>query len=242
MADVLADIHFAPTEGARRNLLREGIADDSIHVTGNTVVDALLEIADRGDPPASEILRRLLAPGAPPFLLVTAHRRESFGEPLERIFGAVRSLVDETPVLEVVVPVHPNPAVTEPATRLLGGRERIHLIEPLSYPDLVAALAGARGVLTDSGGIQEEAPTFGTPIVVLREVSERPEVIDAGLGRLVGTDPARILEAAREILGRDPEDRARARRANPYGDGKAAQRIARHVEGFLAGSSGLSPA
>jgi UDP-N-acetylglucosamine 2-epimerase (non-hydrolysing) len=240
MADVLADLHFAPTEGARDNLLREGIRADQIHVTGNTVVDALLEVAQRGEPPASEILQRLLAPGAPPFFLLTAHRRESFGAPIERIFAAVRSLVEDEGTVEIVVPVHPNPSVTEPAERLLRGHPRIHLIEPLSYPDLVAALAGACGVLTDSGGIQEEAPTFGTPILVLREVSERPEVISAGLARLVGTDPALIVEGSKELLRRSPEDRARARRANPFGDGKAAERIAALVEEFLLARGGGS--
>jgi UDP-N-acetylglucosamine 2-epimerase (non-hydrolysing) len=133
-----------------------------------------------------------------------------------------------------VIPVHPNPAVMEPARRLLAGHPRIHLVEPLPYPDLVAALAGACGVLTDSGGIQEEAPTFGTPILVLREVSERPEVIEAGLAQLVGTDPMRILNGARNLLRRPTEDRATARRSNPYGDGKAAERIAALVEEFLA--------
>lgn len=234
MADVLAALHFAPTQGARENLLREGIPSDRIHLTGNTVVDALLEVAERGAPPASEVLRGLLAPDAPPFFLLTAHRRESFGPPIERIFGAVRRLVDEEGALEILAPVHPNPAVSEPAERLLSGHPRIHLVEPLGYSDLVAALAGAGAVLTDSGGIQEEAPTFGTPILVLREVSERPEVIAAGLGELVGTDPARIIDAAKRVLRRAPQERVRARQTNPFGDGKAAERIATHVEDYLA--------
>jgi UDP-N-acetylglucosamine 2-epimerase len=136
------------------------------------------------------------------------------------------------------VPVHPNPAAHEPAIRILGGHPRVHLLDPLPYPDLVAALANARGVLTDSGGIQEEAPTFGTPILVLREVSERPEVLETGLARLVGTDPVKIKEGTREMLGRSPEDRDRARRENPYGDGKAADRIASVVDQFFGGVGG----
>jgi UDP-N-acetylglucosamine 2-epimerase (non-hydrolysing) len=238
MADVLADLHFAPTQAARANLLRESVPDTRIHVTGNTVVDALLEIVAMEIPPTSPVLQRLLAPGAPPFLLLTAHRRESFGPPIERIFSAVRTILDSEPEVELVVPVHPNPEASGPAETLLGGHPRIHLVDPLPYPDLVAALAGARGVLTDSGGIQEEAPTFGTPILVLRELSERPEVIEAGLGRLVGSDPEKIVEGAREILRRGPHERERARGMNPYGDGRAGERIAALVDEFFGAPPG----
>ncbi|MSR23321.1 MAG: UDP-N-acetylglucosamine 2-epimerase (non-hydrolyzing) [Gemmatimonadetes bacterium] len=242
---VLADLHFAPTATARENLLREGVAEERIHVTGNTVVDALLEVAGRGARPQSSILERLLAPEAPPFVLLTLHRRESFGAPIERVFGAVTRLVDEFPGVEVLYPVHPNPNVTNSADRILGGRDRIHLTPPLPYADLVAALAGARLILTDSGGIQEEAPTFGTPVLVLREKSERPEGLLTGDAHLVGTDPDRIVTEAKRILagalqpGRDElgAQEALAQEAiarNPYGDGKAGERIGAIVEQFLS--------
>ena len=230
----LADLHFAPTQRARENLLREGIAAETIHVTGNPVVDALLMVAERDEKPQSSVLQRLVAPEGPPFILLTAHRRESFGKPLEAVFGGILELVREQATLEVVYPVHPNPAVARPARRILGGHPRIHLIEPLSYSDLVAALAGARCVLTDSGGIQEEAPTFGTPVLVLREVTERPEGVEAGIARVVGTDAERIVREARVLLSGAAEDRARVRSANPYGDGRAGEEIARLVAAFLS--------
>jgi len=230
---VLADLHFAPTPGARENLLREGVPADRIHLTGNTVVDALLEVEGQGKAPSSPVLRRLIRPDAPPFLLLTAHRRESFGGGLDRIFQTVRTLVDEWPELEVVFPVHPNPAVVDPARRILEGAERIHRVPPLTYSDIVAALRHARAVLTDSGGIQEEAPTFGTPVLVLRDVTERPEGVDAGVARLVGTDPDRITNEVRRILKAPPSERVRLREANPYGDGRAGERIAEAVRTFL---------
>jgi len=236
LTSVLADLHFAPTAGAKENLMREGVPADRIEVTGNTIVDALLTITSQETTAASPVLARLLTPGAPDFLLLTAHRRESFGPPLEGVFRAVRELIEEDSEAELLFPVHPNPAVVEPAHRILGGHPRIHLVAPLSYLDLVLALQGARGVLTDSGGIQEEAPTFGTPVLVLREVTERPEGIDAGVARLVGTDPERILESAREILRGAPRVGRATQYPNPYGDGRAAERIAARVEHFLGRS------
>jgi len=233
LTGVLADLHFAPTERARTNLLAEGIADEKIHVTGNTVVDALLDVQSRGLTPSSPVLRRLCRPDEAPFFLLTAHRRESFGEPLERVFLAVRQLLNDHPGLEIVYPLHPNPAVREPALRALGGIEGIHLVNPLPYPDLVAALAAARGVLTDSGGLQEEAPTFGTPVLVLREKTERPEGIEAGVATLVGTDPLRILEEAGAILGKPRDPSGTDRRESPYGDGRAGSRIAAITHDFL---------
>jgi len=230
---VLADLHFAPTPGARDNLLREGVPADRIHVTGNTGVDALLEVERMAKAPSSPILQRLILPGAPPFLLLTAHRRESFGGGLERVFRAVRALVDESPELEVLFPVHPNPAVVDPARRVFEGAERIHTVAPLAYSDLVAAIRQARAVLTDSGGIQEEAPTFGTPVLVLRDVTERPEGIQAGVARLVGTDPDRITHEVRRILKAPSSERIQLRKANPYGDGRAGPRIAEAVTTFL---------
>jgi UDP-N-acetylglucosamine 2-epimerase len=236
LTGVLAHLHFAPTPLARENLLREGVSDETIHVTGNPVVDALLRIAERPDDVRERRLLELLArarDGGRPFALLTAHRRESFGEPMERIFRAVLALVEREPELAVLYPVHPNPRVREPAERILGGHSRVHLVPPLRYPDLVKALAGAALVLTDSGGIQEEAPSFGTPVLVLREVTERPEGVDAGVARVVGHDERLIVSAAREILAEGDEGRARRRRANPYGDGRAGERIAGIVERFL---------
>ena len=232
MTSVAADLHFAPTPLARDLLLAENIPADSIHVTGNTVVDALLDVAERGSAPSDPALRALCSDPSRRLVLVTAHRRESFGEPLNGVFEAVRMLADEHPDVDVLYPVHPNPHVLEPAQRILGGHPRIHLVEPLDYFDLVSALKAAALVLTDSGGIQEEAPTFGTPLLVLRNVTERPEGLDAGVAELVGTDPDAILAAARVAL-RPRERRAPPR--NPYGDGQAATRIADILVSSLTG-------
>jgi UDP-N-acetylglucosamine 2-epimerase (non-hydrolysing) len=242
MVSHIADLHFAPTATARKNLLREGVPEEKVHVTGNTVVDALLHIADQGRPPSDPAVARLVAPGAPPFVLLTAHRRESIGRPLERIFEAARELVNGEGDLELLFPVHPSANVHGPAHRILGDVPRVHLVPPLSYPDLVCALSRAALVLTDSGGIQEEAPTFGTPVLVLREVTERPEGLEAGVALKVGTDPATIVAEARKLLrgggGVAPAgsstDRARLRLANPYGDGRAGERIASIVAAFLS--------
>ena len=235
LTGVLADLHFAPTPDARENLLREGIPESRIHVTGNTVVDALLQVVNQSGGARQPQLRQLLE-GRRPFALLTAHRRESFGEPLRRTFKAIRSLLELEPELEIIYPVHPNPKVMGPAQELLGGHPRVHLVEPLAYEDLALGLQGASLILTDSGGIQEEAPTFGTPLLVLREVTERPEGIRAGVAELVGTDPDRIIARARAILNEPGDNRGTRRRANPYGDGRAALRVAEAVEAFLARS------
>ena len=229
LTGVLADFHFAPTPDAAENLRREGVPEARIHVTGNPVVDALLDIAGQDASPSSDVLSRLDArsrKGEGPFALLTAHRRESFGEPLDRVFGAVLRLVEAEPELNVLYPVHPNPQVRGPAETILGAHPRIHLVSPLPYPELVRALSGAAVVLTDSGGIQEEAPSFGTPVLVLREVTERPEGVRAGVAELVGTDPDRIFASARRALAEGEAGRERRRGANPYGDGRAGERIA----------------
>jgi UDP-N-acetylglucosamine 2-epimerase (non-hydrolysing) len=221
VADVVSDWYFAPTTGAAANLRAEGVHSERIHVTGNTVVDALLRVAEDIDKPEDPVLREALA-GNHRLVLLTAHRRESFGAPLAEVFAAVRRLADTRDDLVVVYPVHPNRSVREPATELLSGHPRIRLTAPLGYPDMVAALRGSALVLTDSGGIQEEAPTFGTPVLVLREVTERPEGISAGMAELVGTDGERILERALAVL----DGGWTAPRSNPYGDGRAGGRIA----------------
>jgi UDP-N-acetylglucosamine 2-epimerase (non-hydrolysing) len=224
-----ASLHFAPTEGARRALLAEGVAPGSVHLTGNTVVDALLDMAAR--------LPRAAAPEAGPLVLMTLHRRESFDGGAERVLGAVRRLCAALPGLRVLYPVHPNPKVRDLASRILGDLPQVRLAEPLSYPELVAALARCSLVLTDSGGLQEEAPALGKPVLVTREVTERPEAVALGVARLVGTDPDRILREATRLLT-DPAAHAEmARGASPYGDGQAAGRIAAIVEAALLGGA-----
>ncbi|MDR7416723.1 MAG: UDP-N-acetylglucosamine 2-epimerase (non-hydrolyzing) [Armatimonadota bacterium] len=221
MAGVLADLHFAPTPIARQNLLREGVEAHRIHVTGNTVIDALRWITTRDPSPDPGLPVR---PDAR-MILVTAHRRENWGEPLRRICAAVRVLVERFEDVEVVFPVHRNPVVREVAFRELRDLARVHLLDPPDYGPFVALERRAYLILTDSGGVQEEAPTFGTPVLVLRETTERPEGIEAGVAKLVGTDPDRIVEEASRLL-RDPEAHARmANATNPYGDGRAAVRI-----------------
>lgn len=223
IVDVLADLCFAPTDRAAGNLLREGIDPATIFVTGNTVIDALLEVCalpydDRSGPLADIPFDRRL-------ILVTAHRRESFGSGLEGICRAIRSLADEWEDVHVVYPVHLNPNVREPVARLLGGHQRISLVPPLDYLDLVQLMRRSTMILTDSGGIQEEAPSLGKPVLVLRAVTERPEAVEAGCARIVGTDPERIVAEAERLLTDGDAYRAMARPTNPFGDGRAAERI-----------------
>jgi UDP-N-acetylglucosamine 2-epimerase (non-hydrolysing) len=269
LAGVAAELHFAPTGEARANLLAEGVDAGAVHLTGNTVVDALLRVAALPHEVEDAALRRVLEDGRR-LVLLTAHRRESFGEPLRTAFAAVRALVDETPDVVLLYPVHPNPNVRAAAEAVLSGHDRIVLTQPLGYLDLVTALRRAALVLTDSGGIQEEAPTFGTPILILREVTERPEAVRAGVAAIVGTDGDAILGLGRAVLrdgrgvlarygalrrdgrsvsaalealrsSRPAAGDAGARRpsgpaadaarpaaapANPYGDGRAGERIA----------------
>lgn len=232
LSDVVADYHFAPTPGAAAALRREGIPKESTYVTGNTVVDALQAAAALDRPVSNPALRSALETDGARLILLTAHRRESFGEPLREIFGAVRELADRLETVRIVYPVHPNPEVIGPAREMLSGHPRIALTEPLDYFDMVAALRYARLVLTDSGGIQEEAPTFGTPLLVLRRVTERPEGVDAGVAELVGTDRRTILTRSVETLARNP---SRNGRPNPYGDGRAGERIADILVASLCG-------
>ena len=231
----MTDFYFAPTARARANLLAENVPDERIHVTGNTVVDALLSIAREERPVRDPTLAGVLE-GGRRLVLLTAHRRESFGEPIRRVFRAVRHLADGDDSLEVLYPVHPNPNVTEPAREILSDHPRIHLVEPLDYADLVRALQAAELVLTDSGGIQEEAPTFGMPVLVLREVTERPEGVEAGVARLVGTDGERIVEEAWGALKGSPAATGNEEGPpSPYGDGRAGERIADIVVSALTG-------
>ena len=214
VVDLVADAYFVPTERAASALRAENVAESRIHRTGNTVVDALLQIAElQGD-----VLEERL-------VLVTAHRRESFGAPLESIVAAVGRLARAFPQFRFVHVAHPNPNVRA-ALAGYRGLANVELVEPLDYRSLVSLMRRSRLILTDSGGIQEEAPTFGKPVLVLRRKTERPEGIDAGLARLVGTDEERIVEEAERVLeGRSDLARG-ARAANPYGDGRASERIA----------------
>jgi UDP-N-acetylglucosamine 2-epimerase (non-hydrolysing) len=232
MTGVVTDVHFAPTQRARDNLLAENVAAESIFVTGNTVVDAVRRIADVPHEVGDDILRGVLEGGAR-LVLVTAHRRESFGEPLKSAFAALRDIADAYDDVVIVYPVHPNPQVREPARALLGDHPRIRLTTPLDYMDLVQALRRAALVITDSGGIQEEAPTFGTPVLVLRDVTERPEGVAAGAARLVGTDRNRIVSAASAVLASGARGEPGA---NPYGDGRAGERIADILRHRLTGA------
>ncbi len=262
VAGVIADLHFAPTEQARQNLLREGIPPEAILVTGNPVIDALKVVASQ--PPPPQVIKLLarrgveldgresdsrqsnshaagyqitrpksIRPKTMRLILVTAHRRENFGQPLENICHALAKLAARGDV-EIVYPVHLNPHVQEPVKRILGNIPHVNLLPPLDYLPLVHLEKRATLILTDSGGIQEEAPAFGVPVLVLREVTERPEGVQAGVLKLVGTDSDRIVREATRLLD-DPSAYAEMARAiNPFGDGHAAQRIVTALVSFVS--------
>ena len=231
LATVTADLHFAPTAWSQGNLLREGIEPEKIIVTGNPVIDALNYVAHQPVPEEIGdlfIKLKIASPSArndgKRLILVTAHRRENFGQPIENICRALRELAGRGGV-EIVYPVHLNPNVQEPVNRILSGVEHVTLLPPLDYLPLVHLMKRATLILTDSGGIQEEAPTFGIPVLVMRETTERPEGVDAGTLKLVGTESSRIVQEARRLLD-DPAAYAQmSKAANPYGDGHAAERI-----------------
>jgi UDP-N-acetylglucosamine 2-epimerase (non-hydrolysing) len=224
IVDGLSDLHFAPTERARQNLLREGTDPATVQVTGNTVIDALSQVLardDRADHPAlAEI------PAGRRIVLVTAHRRESFGPGMIAICRALRRLADEVRDVQIVYPVHLNPNVRDPVYAELSAHPRISLIPPLDYASLIHLMRRSTLILTDSGGIQEEAPSLGKPVLVLRAATERPEAVEAGCARIVGTDPDVILREARRLLEDAEAYERMARIANPFGDGHASERIA----------------
>jgi UDP-N-acetylglucosamine 2-epimerase (non-hydrolysing) len=232
VAGVTADLHFAPTQWSRQNLLHEGVPPDQVLVTGNPVIDALQSVSQMpATPEVRDLLQRLGLDGSastqPRLVLITAHRRENFGEPLENICQALRSLAQRYSQVRFVYPVHLNPNVQEPVYRLLGEVENISLLPPLDYLPLVHLMKRATLLLTDSGGLQEEAPGLGVPVLVLRAVTERPEGVQAGTVKLVGTDPQRIVAQTRRLLD-DPQAHAEmAQAVNPYGDGHASERIVR---------------
>ena len=248
VAGVVADLHFAPTDWARQNLLREGVPERHVVVTGNPVIDALQQVASK--PATRELiegLRRLQVPEVylsagesgipakkPRLVLITAHRRENFGAPLEQICEAIGQLAalyrDE---VHFIYPVHLNPHVQEPVYRLLGGQSNISLLPPLDYLPWVYLLKQASVILTDSGGLQEEAPGLGVPVLVMRAVTERPEGLQAGTVRLVGTDRQKIVMETRRLLDDTAAYAAMSQAVNPYGDGQAAPRIVRALLNYL---------
>lgn len=229
----IATYHFAPTETARENLLREGVHDRHIYVTGNTVIDALLHTRRRCTTDISWPANLPAAVGGSRILLVTGHRRENVGEPFERMCAALTDLARNNQELQVVYPVHLNPLVRNVAEANLSGHENIHLIEPLDYQTFVALLDRCELVLTDSGGIQEEAPALGKPVLVMRDTTERPEAIAAGTALLVGTREERIRSEIQRLLDDRTAYHAMAQAQNPYGDGRAAQRITDTLESVL---------
>jgi UDP-N-acetylglucosamine 2-epimerase (non-hydrolysing) len=214
----IADLHFAPTEQSRQNLLREGVSPDAIYLTGNTVIDALRQVTTRqkGAPANGE--RRMI--------LATTHRRENWGAPLEEIAGAFGEILERFPDAHLVLPMHLNPVVREPLQRILGDNPRVQLIEPPDYLGFVHLMERAHLILTDSGGVQEEAPALGIPVLVLRRTTERPEGVSAGTATLIGTGREDIVRAASALLSDENFYAQMSRAANPYGDGLAGERIA----------------
>ena len=229
MTDDLADLYFAPTGESKTNLLKENHPESSIVVTGNTAIDALKltvqedyhhEVLDQLDPDKKVIL-------------VTMHRRENQGQPMRAVFGALREMVDQEPTIEVVYPVHLSPAVQEAANDLLGDHDRIHLIEPLDVLDFHNLASRSYFIMSDSGGVQEEAPSLGKPVLVLRDTTERPEGVKAGTLKLVGTDPAVVKSTMTELLTNESLYLQMANARNPYGDGRASERIVQAIKHYF---------
>ncbi len=239
VTDIMSAWHFAPTQQAQDTLLREGVDPVRISLTGNTGIDALLQVKHQLD---SDQDMRIRLSGLYPYLdrtrrlvLVTGHRRESFGEPFEHFCTALRRLANRNDDIQIVYPVHFNPRVREPVQAILSGHPNVHLIEPQEYLPFVFLMSCAYMIITDSGGIQEEAPALGKPVLVTRDTTERPEAIAAGTARLVGTDTERIIAAA-ELLLNDPDEYACMSRAhNPFGDGHASERIVNALEATMPG-------
>jgi UDP-N-acetylglucosamine 2-epimerase (non-hydrolysing) len=225
MTSQVTDLHFAPTERAAKNLLQEGVQRDRVFITGNTIVDALQDITARLDsgelqPPLRESFPKLPAK----FVLVTAHRRENQGQGLRDIFLAIRDLTSRAPDVDFIFPVHLNPEVQGPAHEMLGNMPRVHLLPPIDYVSIVWLMRHCTSILTDSGGIQEEAPSLRKRVVVMRDVTERPEAVESGWAQLVGTDRENIIAAVLDTLHTPPEEVERA--PSPFGDGTAARQIA----------------
>lgn len=231
LTSALSSLHLAPTPTSRANLLTEGVDPVDIHVTGNTVIDALLDVAGRALPPTNPSLADLET--AERLVLVTSHRRENWGAPMDRIARAIARLARAHPRALFVLPAHLNPIVREALLPPLSGLHNVRVTDPLDYVDMVYTMAAAHLVITDSGGIQEEAPSLGKPVLVLRDTTERPEAVTAGTVRLIGTDENRIVEEASRLLDDPTEYEAMARAVNPYGDGLAAGRVVGAIENFF---------
>ena len=229
LTGVIADLHFSPTEKSARNLVNEGKSEDRIYITGNTAIDALQTtvLEEYAHPVLDKI-------GSDRLVLLTAHRRENLGEPMRNMFRAINRLLAKHDDIQVIYPVHMNPAVREVADELFGGNERVHLIEPLEVVDFHNFAARAHIILTDSGGIQEEAPSLGKPVIVLRDTTERPEGIEAGTLKLAGTDEETIFELTDTLLSDEGEYTKMARASNPYGDGHASERIVEALKEYLS--------
>lgn len=232
MVGALANIHFAPTESSRKNLLQEGVSDGSIYVTGNTVIDALLSVVKltrEDESTRSRLIKEFqFIDSETRLIVVTGHRRENFGKGLDSVCNALARLA-RRPDISIVYPLHPNPNVQKPVREILEGVSRVHLIEPLDYISFVGLLDRAYIILTDSGGIQEEAPSLGKPVLVMRDVTERPEAVDAGTVRLVGTNEIRIVDEVERLLDDSFAYESMRRAHNPYGDGFASQRIVKEI-------------
>ncbi|MCE9662543.1 UDP-N-acetylglucosamine 2-epimerase (non-hydrolyzing) [Halomonas sp. M5N1S17] len=229
LTGALAEQHFAPTERSRQNLLEEGVPPTKVHVTGNTVIDALLDVVRKLD--TSPVFQQQFAEqfdfldASRKLILVTGHRRESFGGGFERICQALHDIAAQHPEVQIVYPMHLNPNVREPVNRLLSDIGNVHLIEPLDYLPFVYLMNRSHLILTDSGGVQEEAPSLGKPVLVMRDTTERPEAVDAGTVKLVGTDVERIVGEVHSLLTDNAAYEMMSYAHNPYGDGKACQRI-----------------
>ncbi len=229
LTGVIADLHFAPTLTSEQNLLRENVAKDKIFVTGNTVIDALHHAVRHDFSFENEQLKGVDFQGHR-IVTVTTHRRENLGEPMRHVYKAVKALLDDFADIEVIFPVHRNPDVRAIVNEELGGIDRVHLIEPLDYEPFANLMHRSSIILTDSGGVQEEAPALGKPVLVLRDTTERPEAVAAGTVKLVGTDLETVYQEAKRLLADEAEYRKMAESCNPYGDGEAARRI---VEALL---------
>ena len=231
----IAELHFAPTERNRQNLLREGVDDSRIFITGNTVIDALLQVADKPYEFEDETLKSLDFEGKR-VITVTCHRRENLGEHMANIFSAIADIAREFTDVEVVYPIHLNPKVREEADVYLGGIPNIHMIEPLTYQPMVNLMKKSFFVLTDSGGLQEEAPALGKPVLVVRRETERPEAVEAGTARLAGVDRDTVYRMAKELLTDKNAYDAMAKAVNPYGDGQACRRIVSAIKEWYCNS------
>ena len=221
MTDAMTDLYFAPTNQSKANLLKENHKEDNIFITGNTAIDALKQTVDKGY--HHDILDKVSPDNK--LILLTMHRRENQGEPMRRVFKVIREVVESREDVEVIYPVHLSPAVQEAAKEILGNTERIHLISPLDVVDFHNLAARSYFIMTDSGGVQEEAPSLGKPVLVLRDTTERPEGVEAGTLKLVGTESEKVKKEMEELLDNDAEYQRMAQAKNPYGDGKASERI-----------------